>query len=859
MPAANYGAIQTIAELEERFDAIIAAGKAFSFDIESGYDGPDAKGLALLVHHPKWKMVGFSFTNSVNWARYVPIAHDSGENIDDVYTAIKLLWKLLNTGLGVPHNASFELGALARVFREVLSDDAEVGEEVRKNKGFYPVLSDTMIEAFFVQEYPSAQTAAFLKMDKPGPGVGLKGLTKYIFDHEMTNFEDLFPDEDTEMGPLTPKSKKAVARFNTRHIVPRVVNYACEDAVWTLALHLKHYDKIMSGAYGERMPGLFRCEMQLLRVLAEMELEGIELDWDEYRRRSVDTKVFLDAMQEEIQNELSERLGELVSINLSSPKQVSEMLYERLKLPVKMRTATDAPSTGEAALRALAKKDEVIRRILEYREVKKLQGSYIDKYLNELSYAADGRAHANHKQNGAATGRFSVDHVSYQQWPKPYHYELRNGMTYDLNYRNFLIAPKHHRIVGYDFSQVELRVLAGMAHEEGLLQAFADGTDIHKATASLMMGIPLDDVTDKDRSKGKTLNFAVVYGSGAANIGELLGIPTEDAQKLLDQYFKTFSGLKGWMDSKKQEGHSQGFVETIFGRRYKVWEFEGTDEKGSWSKGDRMCVNAPVQGGAADYMKYGMVRVNKAIKKAGMQDKIKLVMTIHDALEFYVHESVTTQEVIDLVNPMVSFHVPGEGLPEIRADWHEGERWGEVFEIELDEDKQISGYTFKQELPDKTKVKWATDSYDELLEQFTEWKKNFVYVPVSQREPKPEEESRYNEVPAQELAIVEKDEVPVDTRPDWQKIHDEPVAEEPKLFRIFPVGELKQRHAYDFANFLNEREGGPHQIALQLGDREKLFNKFYFLNEVEFPIISDIFEGAKVRSEPLDVPVWAHA
>jgi hypothetical protein len=240
-------------------------------------------------------------------------------------------------------------------------------------------------------------------------------------------------------------------------------------------------------------------------------------------------------------------------------------------------------------------------------------------------------------------------------------------------------------------------VLAGLANETALLKAFADGTDIHKATASQMMGIPLDQVTKKQRAQGKTLNFAVVYGSGPANIAELLTTPdapvtTEDAQELLSKYFAAFSNLKGWMDEQVEFGRKNKYVLTPFGRRFTIWEY---DSHNGWivSKGDRMCVNAPVQGGAADYMKIGMVRAQRAIKKAGLQEKIRLVMTVHDALEFYVHESVSTQEVIDLITPQVSFkvkHLPN--LPEILAEWHEGPTWGSVVDVLLDAEKHVTGY-----------------------------------------------------------------------------------------------------------------------------------------------------------------------
>lgn len=710
----DYGAIYSPDEFKKYVQGIINRGGTFGFDIESGYEGLKANDISKLTFHPRWMLVGFSFTDSTEWARYVPIAHDTGENMNAV-AAARLLWMLLNTGRGVAHNASFELQGLSRWFREVLWDDIFFGEAVRKSHGFYPILSDTMIEAFMVQEYEPLQKGN-------GVGLGLKGLTRHVFGHQMEELKDLFPD-------LKKAGTLKQLRFNTLELNERNIAYACEDSVWCLALHELHYPVV-------RDMTMFKAEMQLLPVLCEMEQEGLALDWDEYARRFDDTTEFKIAMNEQIQADLSERLGELVSVNFNSPPQTRELLYEKLGLPVQYDPKTKKPSTGKVALRNLMKMDPVINEILEWRGVAKLVSAYIKKYREQLSYDPEGRARPNHKQVGAGTGRMSVDHVSYQQWPKPYHWELKDGTTYDLNYRNFLIAPEGYRIVGFDFSQVELRVLAGMANETALLEAFAAGVDIHSATASTMMGIPLDEITEKDRAKGKTLNFAVVYGSGADNIASMLGITKEEAQALLDKYFETFSGLRAWMDERVIEGQQQGVVYTRFGRKFKVWEYVDADrnakkavraidpeEKKKFqkfaniarSKADRMCVNAPVQGGAADYLKLGMIRTQAAIKKAGLQDKIRLFMTVHDALEFYVHESITTQQVIDLVGPCVSF--PVEGLPVIRADWHEGARWGEVFEIDFDDNQQIAGYEFKH-----NKIKYKVGTYEDALAKLEELK-----------------------------------------------------------------------------------------------------------------------------------------
>lgn len=669
----NYAAIRSAEKFEMFVDRIISAGTAFGFDLESGYLGDPLDGLALMTFHPRWMLVGFSFTNSPDWARYVPIAHDDGDNVDDIPRTARALWRLLQSGLGVAHHLSFEMKGLSRWFREVLGDDPKVGAEVTAAYGMFPYLSDSMVEAFLTSDYPPLGTSG-------GVGIGLKSLVKHIFGHQMTEFLDLFDD-------LKPAMKKKV-RFNTLSLTPKVITYACEDSVWCLSLHIKHYPELKDTF-------IYKVEMALIPVLVEMEHEGLLLDWPEISRKAAEVLTLQGKLNEEIQANLSERVGEIVNINLGSSKQVADMLFNRLGLEVKMRSEkTNEPSTSEKALRVIAKSDPVLIKILQYREVTKLYGSYLHKYETQLNYAGTGRAYPNHNQCGAGTGRTSVDGVSYQQWPKPYHYELEDHTTFDLNFKNLLLSPSEYRVIGFDYSQVELRILAGQANETAMLHAFATGVDIHKATAAAMMKLPLSDITKALRSRGKTLNFASVYQSGPGNIADMLTTPDspvtkEDAEKLLANYFAAYPALRTWMDTKIAEGHQQGYVKTMFGRKYTVWEFK-SDNNYIRSKGDRMCVNAPIQGGAADYAKTAMVRVSKAIKKAGMQDKIRMVMMIHDALEFYVHESVSTQKVLDLLGPEVSFFVPG--LPEIRADWHEGPKWGTVAEIVRDAQGQIVSY-----------------------------------------------------------------------------------------------------------------------------------------------------------------------
>lgn len=228
-------------------------------------------------------------------------------------------------------------------------------------------------------------------------------------------------------------------------------------------------------------------------------------------------------------------------------------------------------------------------------------------------------------------------------------------------------------------SQVELRVLAGESGEPALLEAFAQGEDVHQATASLIFATPKEQVSKDQRQKAKGANFSLMYGAGPKNLSEQLRISIDEARELYETYFRIYSSVGAWKSQQIEAGKARGYVTTKFGRRVTIREFASPDH---WirSKGERLCINAPIQGAAADYMKIAMVRADAALKEAGLSEHVRLVMNIHDALEFYVRDDVPTSRVIEVLDPAVSFEVPG--FPPILAEWHEGTKWGEVEEIE---------------------------------------------------------------------------------------------------------------------------------------------------------------------------------
>ncbi len=672
MSIKNYGLITSVDELYEFTDRLLNA-PAIGFDIETGYLGEDREKFA--VHPETAFVVGISFTCSTDWARYIPLGHDEGDNLDPVLVA-RWLWYVLSNGTGVAHNAGFELRHLARFFMKYLADDPEFGEQVRASNGYFPIKSCTQVEA-----YLSARHERF----------GLKFLVDKMFGHKMTELIDLFP------GLALVRQK--TLRFNILRLVPQVVEYACEDAAWCLAIH-EHYHPTVS-----QMP-LYEVEMAVVReVLPPMEDFGVRYDWAFMRRGAEALLAFRDRYNAEIMRELSEMLGETVAFNIASSQQLSAILYEKLgyrtnvytdktkELPVAERRM----STGKIALERLAKKYPVVEKIRLWRQMTRLVGTYLQKYEGLYQYADDGHTHPSHLAAFVITGRFAVSDPPYQQSPKRYHFDLVEGAAaheagqeppegtcFKFNFRDAVIAPQDHYIIGFDLSQAELRAIAGEAQETALLKAFAEGQDVHTLTAALMLDVPVHEVTDKQRSIGKTMNFALLYGMGVKSLADRLALEVPEAQRLYDSYFAVYSNIAKWSEQQVLLGRAKGYVTSRFGRRLPIWEF-GSEKDWVQQKGERACVNYPIQGSATgDYMKIVMVNATRAIKRAGLADKIRLVMNVHDALEFYVHRSLNPADVVQLLTPAVIFEV--QDWPAMRADWHIAKKWGSPTEVTVKDD-----------------------------------------------------------------------------------------------------------------------------------------------------------------------------
>jgi DNA polymerase I-like protein with 3'-5' exonuclease and polymerase domains len=721
----NYGIVRSVDELRQHFNKIVDEGKPFGFDIETGYRGEDEDRGALKLETNL--LVGFSYTNSLTWARYCPLAHDFDDNITDHLEVAVILWNAFKTGLLVAHNLGFELRRMARFFREMLSDHPLFGEEVRESNGYFPARSDTQVEAYIERRFQDFD---------------LKGLTLNKFGHRMIKFEELFEH-------LTEKKKKAF-RFNILSLNEQVVTYACEDALWCLAHHEDTYPKIKDQF-------VYQVDMEIVYVIAEMEDCGIRYDWYFMQEASARAKDFTAKLNDEIQAELAELLGmpgTKLNVNLGSPKQLSEILFDRLGLTVNVYTTSTKGaakedkkmSTGKMALDILAEQNPVVKKISNYKNMKRLTTSFLDKYPKDYGYAPDGMVHPSLNQSYVRTARFSSANPNQQNQPSvnlkdddgtplSYYYKLSNGESFKLNFRDAVIAPDDYYILGFDLSQAEYRAAAGLANESALIEAFETGEDVHTKVAMMMFKLPKDKVTKEYRSKAKTIGFGLLFGMTASALAKRLNCSIQEAEELFAQYFAAFPKLKRWTEKQVEYGYNHGYVFTVFGRKIPIWELEDSRR---WIRegGERACFNYPVQGGATgDYVRIAMVRARKAIRKMGWQNKVKLFMNVHDALEFYVHRSLNPADVIKVLQPAVIFPVPG--WPMMKADWHLGKRWGSVKEIEVLEDGTIKvegGPEFTSSLRNTYLPTLQTEESETLEQVVEDESPRDTYLPTLQTE-----------------------------------------------------------------------------------------------------------------------------
>jgi DNA polymerase-1 len=585
----------------ERWIEVLKQAPVFAFDTET-----------TSLEYMKAQIVGVSFSVEPGVAAYVPLAHDypgapSQLERNAVLQALKPL---------LEDPARAKLGQHLKYDMHVLQNH---GVQVRGQR------YDTMLESYVLNS-----TATRHDMDSMA--------LKYLGVNTI-HFEDVAGKGAKQIG------------FN-QVSVERASEYSAEDADITLRLHQVLWPQL------EAVPALAKLyqeiEQPLVPVLQRMEYRGVLLDRPMLERQSHELAARLRTLEQSVH----EAAGR--PFNLDSPRQLQQMLYEQLQIPVLRKTPTGQPSTAEDVLEELAEQHEIPRLVLEYRALAKLRSTYTEKLPQQID-ARTGRVHTCYHQAVAATGRLSSQDPNLQNIP------IRSAEGRRI--RQAFVAPPGHQLLAADYSQIELRIMAHLSGDEGLLRAFAAGGDVHQATAAEVFGIAAADVTADQRRSAKAINFGLIYGMSAFGLARQLGIERGAAQRYVDLYFARYPGVKRYMDETRERARRDGYVETVFGRRLYLPDIRSRNRPAQ-QYAERSAINAPMQGTAADIIKRAMITVD-----AWCQDPANgatLIMQVHDELVLEVRDelaSAAAAEVRRLMSAAAQLRVPLEVQVGIGLNW----------------------------------------------------------------------------------------------------------------------------------------------------------------------------------------------
>lgn len=544
------------------------------------------------------EMVGLSFAIEEKKAAYIPFIHTDGSvQLDrtDVLTALKPI---------------LENPKIKKIGQNIKYDYC-----IFKNHGIHlkGIAYDTMLESYVLNSGNGRHDMDTLSL-------------KYL-GHKTISFEE-----------IAGKGAKQL-RFD-QIPVEKAALYAAEDADITLQLHNTLYPKLDAS-----LQSVFHdIEMPLVEVLAEMERLGVLVDPLVLKKHSIRLKERIVLLEEEAV-QLAGR-----PFNLNSPKQLQDILFEELKIPVLTKTPKGQPSTAESVLQELAFEYRLAAVILEYRSLTKLVSTYIDALPQKIN-AKSLRIHTSYNQAVAATGRLSSSEPNLQNIPA----RSEEGRLI----RKAFIAPAGSVLLAADYSQIELRIMAHLSQDDSLLNAFANGWDIHAATASEIFQIPLDEVTSDHRRKSKAVNFGLIYGMSAFGLAKQIGVDRQDAQHYIDTYFQRYPKVFEYMERTRKQAHEQGYVETLFGRRLYLPEIN-TRNMMRQKAAERAAINAPMQGTAADIIKKSMIAVANW-QNTQPHPAARMIMQVHDELVFEVREAEVescTPIIRQLMEETVSLSVP---------------------------------------------------------------------------------------------------------------------------------------------------------------------------------------------------------
>ncbi len=585
---------------------------------------------------------------------------------------------------------------------------------------------------------------------------GLKQLVLELLNHEMSELDSLFPKVGTKKPEIRPATLSP----------EEICDYAVEDANWTLQLRDYLYRMI---------PGLadhpiYKIEMALLPVVGEMEAFGIPVS----KTFLIEQGKICSAYEERLEREIIKEVRDLLqdpeyTVNFGSPKQLAELLYQHLKLPVQTDRKSGNPSTNKDALAELAKLNPVAARIQTLRTMGKLNGTYLTGLLDKVH--SDGRIRASFNQLGTDTGRFSSSKPNLQNLPRTQTFFLwdaddqalageflnedffrqrqdgrfefyaaskdawvptadeietyqdgektrtrlataSDGKTYGIENglfkevwrcptRDFVAASPGHYLIEADYSQIELRIMAGETREPTLMNAYLSGEDVHTATAATIYQIRPEDVTDNQRQVGKTINFSLLYGAGAPGVALLLGISKQEAQSLIDRYFQNLNKVGEWIDTTKAAARRDRMATTNLGRVRRFPHITSGDNF-TQAKSEREAVNFKIQGAAADVMKLALVRTASRLREY-FGDKAKLVSTVHDSAMVEVHESIAIEDLMAVLKEAMVTGINAakftSNWPDFAVDVKKGASWAAAKDVKWPEQEQPLPPKFTDDLP----------------------------------------------------------------------------------------------------------------------------------------------------------------
>ncbi|SDS37372.1 DNA polymerase I [Pseudomonas asplenii] len=578
-----------------RFDAWLKKlqdAKLFAFDTETtGIDAQQAQ------------LVGVSFSVQANEAAYIPLTHSyigvpQQLDRDSVLLALKPLLEDPQK-LKVGQHAKFDMNILANC---AIGGDPEQGISVRG------IAFDTMLESYVLNS-----TATRHDMDS---------LAKKYLDYDTVSFQDI--------------AGKGAKQLTFDQIpLEQAGHYAAEDADVTLRLHQALHEQL--AAIPSLASVLSDIEIPLVPVLARIERQGALVDKDLLGVQSIE----LGNKMVDLEREAFKIAGE--EFNLGSPKQLGVILYEKLGLPVLKKTGKGQPSTAEEVLAKLAEDDYPLPKVLmQYRSMSKLKSTYTDRLPEQIN-PRTGRIHTSYHQAVAATGRLSSSDPNLQNIP------VRTAEGRRI--RQAFVAPKGYKLLAADYSQIELRIMAHLSKDEGLLNAFRDNLDVHTATAAEVFKVELNEVTSDQRRSAKAINFGLIYGMGAQKLGKDIGVDTKTAKAYIDVYFARYPGVREYMERTRGQASEQGYVETLFGRRLYLPDIHSNKPQ-ERAAAERTAINAPMQGTAADIIKKAMVKVDDWLTSSGLDAKV--ILQVHDELVLEVREDLVAE-----VSEQIRVHMSG--------------------------------------------------------------------------------------------------------------------------------------------------------------------------------------------------------